>query len=97
MIEGSISSRGRITIPPEVRDALGLRPGDMLRYEIEGDHVILSRGTDEHGADDLVSDDELRPIIEAALADDRPTYPAEEVFARLRQHIETLRESKDAA
>ena len=37
---GKASSKGRITVPKEVRDALGIKPGDELECEIVGDHFV---------------------------------------------------------
>ena len=34
MIESSVTSRGRTTLPKPVREALGIVPGDRLRYVI---------------------------------------------------------------
>lgn len=36
-----LSSRYQIVIPKQVREALGLRPGDRLLVEIEGNKVVL--------------------------------------------------------
>ncbi len=43
-ITSKITSRGRLTIPREVRDALKLRSGDLVSFEITNWIVILSRG-----------------------------------------------------
>ena len=43
MIQSRITSKAQTTIPRAVRDALGLRQGDDLQYEIDGDRVILTR------------------------------------------------------
>ena len=43
MIRSRIGSKGQTTIPHAVRIALGLCPGDDLRYEIDGDRVIMTR------------------------------------------------------
>jgi AbrB family looped-hinge helix DNA binding protein len=37
-----ISSKGQVTLPKEVREAVGLHPGDMIAYEVN-DGVILIR------------------------------------------------------
>ena len=36
-----LTSKGRLTVPKEVRDRLGLEPGDGLIFEIEDDSVRL--------------------------------------------------------
>ena len=41
MIESSITTEGRTTLPEPVRDALGLRPGDRIRYLIVDDDVRI--------------------------------------------------------
>ena len=40
-IEGRVSSKLQITIPARVRDALGIQPGDTIRYELERGSVRL--------------------------------------------------------
>ena len=34
-----ITSKGQVTIPKAVRDALGLKEGDSLLFEVKGDEV----------------------------------------------------------
>jgi AbrB family looped-hinge helix DNA binding protein len=41
--QARIFSRGRITVPREVRLRMGLRPGDTLELETEGDHFFMRR------------------------------------------------------
>lgn len=43
MILGRITAKAQTTIPRAVRLALGLAPGDDVVWEIEGDHVVMSR------------------------------------------------------
>lgn len=43
MILGRITAKAQTTIPRAVRLALGLLPGDEVVWEIDGDHVIMSR------------------------------------------------------
>jgi len=38
-----ISSKGQVVIPKEVREKLGLRAGDYLLVELEGDEVKLRK------------------------------------------------------
>lgn len=41
MTQSTLTAKGQTTIPREVRQALELKPGMRLLYEIEGDHVVL--------------------------------------------------------
>ena len=43
MIMSKLSSKSQITVPREVRDAIGLEPGDHVAYFVRGDEVILRR------------------------------------------------------
>lgn len=45
-----ITSKSQTVIPKAVREKLGLKPGDFLRYRMEGDSVVLERATGD--ADD---------------------------------------------
>ncbi len=38
-----LTSKGQTTIPKEVRRPLGLKPGDMLSYEIEGGVAVVRK------------------------------------------------------
>lgn len=41
MSKSTLTSKGQLTIPKNVRDRLGLRPGDQMVFELEGDSVRL--------------------------------------------------------
>lgn len=43
MQTSKLSSKSQVTLPKEIRDALGARPGDTIVYEVEGDFVRLRR------------------------------------------------------
>jgi antitoxin PrlF len=38
-----LSAEGQITIPGDLRKAIGIEPGDILAYELEGDSLKLKR------------------------------------------------------
>ena len=40
---GKITSKAQTTLPKEVREALGVKPGDMLVYRIAKGKVTLAR------------------------------------------------------
>jgi AbrB family looped-hinge helix DNA binding protein len=37
----TISSKGQITVPVEIRTRLGLRPGDRVEFVVEGERTVL--------------------------------------------------------
>jgi antitoxin PrlF len=41
MSHSTVTSKGQTTIPGEIRDALNIKPGDRLEYEVDGDHVTI--------------------------------------------------------
>lgn len=43
MLMSKLSSKGQVTIPKEVRDALGLAAGDRVGYEIDDEGVRIVR------------------------------------------------------
>jgi antitoxin PrlF len=46
-----ITSKAQTVIPKAVRDKLGLKPGDLVRYVMEGKRVLIERAKIE-GEDD---------------------------------------------
>jgi antitoxin PrlF len=39
----TVTSKGQITLPKAVRDALGLQPGAEVEFQIEGGQAVLRR------------------------------------------------------
>ncbi len=37
----SMSQKGQVTIPVEVRERLGLKPKDRVRFRVQGDSVLI--------------------------------------------------------
>jgi len=41
-----VSSKGQVTVPKVVRDALGVKEGDVIVFRIDGDRALLARTPD---------------------------------------------------
>jgi AbrB family looped-hinge helix DNA binding protein len=41
-----VTSKGQVTVPKAVRDALGLKEGDEIVFRVEGDRAVLARSAD---------------------------------------------------
>jgi len=91
MIVKSINGDGQTTIPEEVLRELGVSPGEEIGFDIIGGRVVLTRpdgGFGDEQQDDLerltgLDRATLQAMVEEALADPRPSIPAEQVFAEL--------------
>lgn len=49
-----VTAKAQTTLPSGVRRALAVRPGDSLRYRIEGHRAIIEKATPEAEADPAV-------------------------------------------
>jgi AbrB family looped-hinge helix DNA binding protein len=39
----TLTSKGQVTIPKEIRDELGLKPHDKIRFSLENGHAVLRK------------------------------------------------------
>jgi AbrB family looped-hinge helix DNA binding protein len=46
---GRVTTKGQITIPLEIRDHLGIQPGSVVDFEIQGDAVLVRKRRDGTG------------------------------------------------
>ena len=46
-MEATVAERGQITLPKQVRDALGLTKGTKLKIEIEGSRIVMRKDVDD--------------------------------------------------
>jgi AbrB family looped-hinge helix DNA binding protein len=44
MVKVTVSSKGQIAIPKQVREALNLTEGSKLSLEVRGQEIVLSKG-----------------------------------------------------
>jgi antitoxin PrlF len=42
-VSARVTSKGQVTVPKVVRDALGIRDGDEVIFRVEGDRAVLAR------------------------------------------------------
>lgn len=42
-VAATVTSKGQVTIPKSVRDALGIQEGDEVVFRVEGDRAVLCR------------------------------------------------------
>jgi antitoxin PrlF len=45
-IAARVTSKGQITVPKAVRDALGIKEGDEVLFRVEGSRAVLARTAD---------------------------------------------------
>ena len=50
---GTVTSKGQVTIPKEIRETLGVIEGDRLIFLVEGDKVVLRKVGSEKLSDIL--------------------------------------------
>jgi AbrB family looped-hinge helix DNA binding protein len=43
--ETTLTEKGQVTIPQEIRRYLGLRPGDKVRFEVDGEAVKIKHAS----------------------------------------------------
>ena len=78
--ESSVSPKGQVTIPQDVRKRWRLRPKDRVKFRVEGDSVQLVPVPHSTLADGYQS----IPALPCALSDDEMTQIAAEDHA---QHV----------
>ena len=50
-MKSRVTERGQVTIPKELRDRLGIRPGQVLEFSEEDGRLVLRRKVAEHPVD----------------------------------------------
>lgn len=72
--DSTLTSKGQTTIPIEVRDRLNLKPGDKIRYVLQGDRVYLRvKNRDAMELAGMLHDPDRKPLtvqdMDRAIAD----------------------------
>jgi len=79
-----LTSKGQTTIPKEIRDALGLKPGDRIRFVLEDENrVVLSvpRRTIEDLAG-MFYDPDRKPVSIEQMNEDMKQAVADHVMGK---------------
>lgn len=75
-MKSTISSKGQITLPADVRRKLGLETGTPVRFEIrEGAVLVKKGGTPVHPVDQVFGRVKLAKPVDALLDDMRGPRP----------------------
>ncbi len=45
-VAAKVSSKGQVTVPKVIRDALGIKEGDQVVFRVEGNRAVLARTAD---------------------------------------------------
>ena len=43
MLSSAVTTKGQVTIPAELRERFGIKPGDRVGFVEEGDKIVLQR------------------------------------------------------
>ena len=43
MLSSAVTTKGQVTIPVELRERFGIKPGDRVGFVEEGDRIVLQR------------------------------------------------------
>jgi len=77
MHSSTLTSKGQVTVPSELRQALGLRPGDTVIFESIDDKILLSKKKDDitkafgmYRVNKKISLKEIQRAIEEGYSDD---------------------------
>lgn len=86
-----VDSKGRIVLPQDLRERLGLDPGTEVDVHEEDGRAVVEP---EENAEEIIED--LERLIEES-ASGREQTPYDELDATARDHVDTIRQqSKDA-
>jgi AbrB family looped-hinge helix DNA binding protein len=51
-IQSKVTAQGQTSVPAEIRRKLGIGPGSVLEWEVEGGRVVV-RGADRYSSEDI--------------------------------------------
>ena len=74
-----VSSKGRVVLPERVRRRLGIRAGDALHVEVEGERIVLTAKTPAKYTSEIVEDPLTGWPVLRVVGEDVPVLTSGEV------------------
>jgi antitoxin PrlF len=75
-MKSTLSSKGQVTVPAEVRERLGLEPGTVVLFEVVRDGVLMRKGSPrQHPVDRVYGALKLPRSVDALLDEMRGSRP----------------------
>jgi AbrB family looped-hinge helix DNA binding protein len=86
-MKSTISSKGQLTVPIELREKLGLAAGTVIQFELRDGAVLLRKGTpNDHPVDRLFGRLKLGKPVDEILDEMRGPRPAHRKKKRVARH-----------
>ncbi|WP_121820777.1 AbrB/MazE/SpoVT family DNA-binding domain-containing protein [Halostella salina] len=83
----TVDSKGRVVLPKEVREQIGIAPGtEVTVHEEDGKVIVKPEDDPERIVEDLVE------RIEAAASADRTTTPYEDLDPHAKKHVDAVQD-----
>ncbi|MCC6827733.1 MAG: AbrB/MazE/SpoVT family DNA-binding domain-containing protein [Novosphingobium sp.] len=96
--ESNLTSKGQVTIPKDIRDALGLLPGKPVRFEIDADGTVrivaAARASDARRAEFLERLEQAQVLFKAN--DAFPGMSTDEYMALVREPFHDFERGRDS-
>lgn len=64
-LQTKLTSQSQVSVPAAIRNAMGLKPGSVIEWSLQGDHIVVTRVVRWSTADihQALFDDKLKPPL----------------------------------